>query len=77
MASKGSRGGATVLGRAGPPNATRLLFGWALLALLMPLAHGCSTFNREGPEVTCEDLDGGFTNACRDGIIASCEEGVG
>ena len=32
----------------------------------------CSTLNREGPDVTCEDLENGAVNACRDGIIARC-----
>lgn len=43
-------------------------------ALLLPLA--CSLQNHEGPDVTCEDLECGRINACADGIIAQCADGV-
>jgi hypothetical protein len=49
---------------------TRLRFALAVL-----LASGCSVLNREGPAVTCEDLNYGLINACQDGIIASCLHG--
>jgi hypothetical protein len=32
--------------------------------------------NREGPDLTCEDLACGRINACQDGIIAQCADGV-
>lgn len=35
----------------------------------------CSSLNREGPPVTCADLNGGAVNACQQGIIASCKDG--
>lgn len=47
-----------------------------LLVCLGLLIVGCSMSNREGPDVTCGDLDSGATNACADGIIASCPDGV-
>ena len=59
---------------------------WACDAIWVPCAFvalsiltsisSCSSLNREGPFVTCSDLDGGTTNACRDGIIASCINGA-
>jgi len=45
----------------------------ALLAGLVALA--CSTQNREGPDVSCGDLDNGSVNACQQGIIATCRSG--
>lgn len=44
--------------------------------LLALSSSACSGFNREGPDTTCEALDGGRVNACQDGIIASCEDGL-
>ena len=38
-------------------------------------ALSCSSLNREGPLVTCAELQGGSVNACHDGIIASCTGG--
>jgi len=35
----------------------------------------CSSANREGPDVTCADLEGGKENACAEGIIAYCPDG--
>lgn len=32
----------------------------------------CSLANREGPNVTCADLGNGATNACEEGILATC-----
>lgn len=46
---------------------------WGLVVLLLV---GCSTLNREGPDVTCTDLDNGAENACADGIIATCQGGA-
>ncbi len=50
---------------------------WAGLAALLaaPLA-ACSFRNREGPEVTCAELQCGRVNACEQGIIAQCADGV-
>lgn len=36
----------------------------------------CSADNREGPDVTCEDLACGRINACQEGIIAQCADGI-
>jgi hypothetical protein len=38
-------------------------------------AASCSSLNREGPLVTCANLQGGTINACQGGIIASCRDG--
>jgi hypothetical protein len=46
----------------------------SLVALLIA-ASTCSLGNHEGPDVTCESLQCGKINACRDGIIASCADG--
>ena len=46
-----------------------------LLALLALGGTACSLLNREGLDVTCEQLGNGARNACRDGIITSCIEG--
>lgn len=49
---------------------------WAVLwGTAVVVSPGCSQFNREGPDVTCGDLDSGATNACREGIIARCPDG--
>lgn len=45
------------------------------LALLGLVALACSTQNREGPDVSCGDLDNGGINACQQGIIATCSSG--
>lgn len=39
------------------------------------VAASCSLDNREGPAVTCEELDCGRINACEQGIIAQCVDG--
>jgi hypothetical protein len=46
------------------------------LGLLAALAPACSGNNQEGPEVTCADLQCGRINACQEGIIAQCADGV-
>lgn len=50
---------------------------------LLPIAFtvtlgvwACSWQNREGPDVTCADLQDGAVNACEDGIIATCTNGA-
>ena len=43
---------------------------------LAALAPACSGNNQEGPEVTCADLQCGRINACQEGIIAQCADGV-
>ncbi len=48
----------------------------ALLAVALAVAAGCSLSNREGPDVTCADLECGRINACEEGIIAQCVDGV-
>lgn len=51
---------------------------WATLTVSAAIAlSACSAFNREGPLVTCADLEGGAKNACKEGIIASCKNGKG
>ena len=44
-------------------------------ALSFGLATSCSLQNREGPDVSCADLDCGRLNACAEGIIAQCADG--
>jgi hypothetical protein len=56
--------------KAGRPVAAMVLGVFVLGAL------ACSLQNREGPEVTCAALSCGKINACREGIIASCADGV-
>ena len=48
-----------------------------LLGAMVPmcLLYACSVFNREGPTETCADLNNGQSNACKEGIIASCVAG--
>jgi hypothetical protein len=48
----------------------------AALALPLMLAPSCSLQNSEGPQVTCADLECGRINACENGIIAQCVDGV-
>ena len=45
------------------------------LFTLLVTASTCSLGNKEGPDVTCESLQCGKINACREGIIASCADG--
>lgn len=45
------------------------------IAPLVFVVIACSMLNREGPNVTCADLGDGATNACADGIIATCSAG--
>ncbi len=48
----------------------------ALAALLSAPLGACSAKNREGPDVTCAELECGRVNACAEGIIAQCADGV-
>ncbi len=49
---------------------------WRAIGILLGLAGpACSLFNREGIELTCEQLENGAKNACQEGIITSCVEG--
>ena len=55
----------------------RLIVRHALVAtLLTGTAWSCSLQNQEGPDVTCADLECGRINACQQGIIAQCVDGV-
>jgi hypothetical protein len=55
---------------------SRLVLCLALTALGVGYAAvSCSLQNREGPAVTCADLDCGRINACAEGIIAQCADG--
>jgi hypothetical protein len=50
---------------------------WTLFAGAVLSAAACfSRLNREGPNVTCADLQNGLINACSEGIIASCADGT-
>lgn len=49
--------------------------GIVLLATTASGILSCSNLNREGPLVTCADLQNGQINACKEGIIASCSDG--
>lgn len=53
---------------------TRPLLRLSTVAVLF-LVAACSLINREGPDVSCADLQNGATNACADGIIATCTGG--
>lgn len=46
-----------------------------LLVLGVAVPSACSLLNREGPDVTCEQLGNGKGTACSHGIIASCVDG--
>jgi uncharacterized membrane protein YgcG len=46
------------------------------VGLFAALAPACSGNNQDGPEVTCADLQCGRINACQEGIIAQCADGV-
>lgn len=50
----------------------------ARLSILLSIATlmACSVLNREGPNVTCSDLQSGAINACSEGIIATCGNGA-
>jgi hypothetical protein len=50
------------------------LLALSLLALCAAVPT-CSLSNKEGPAVTCADLQCGKLNDCHDGIIASCLDG--
>jgi hypothetical protein len=50
---------------------------WAVLASsALAAAVGCSLYNREGPDDTCQNLLWGAINACKEGIIATCRNGA-
>jgi hypothetical protein len=53
---------------------------WSAASLLLAATAwwvgACSLRNREGPDVTCAQLECGRINACGDGIIAQCVDGV-
>ena len=40
------------------------------------LAASCSLGNREGPDLTCAELECGRVNACAEGIITQCADGI-
>ena len=46
------------------------------LVTLISLLAACSLLNREGPGVSCADLQNGAENACLDGIVATCVNGT-
>lgn len=50
--------------------------GRVLILGVLALSVGCSLLNREGPTVTCQELGNGATNACKDGILATCSGGT-
>jgi hypothetical protein len=50
--------------------------GLSAVGALGALAPACSKSNQEGPDVTCADLQCGKINACQEGIIAQCADGV-
>lgn len=52
----------------------RTLSAYVWFAFVLSVAS-CSLWNREGPTPTCAELGFGATNACQDGIIASCSGG--
>jgi hypothetical protein len=59
---------------------SRFLFRTYAVACVGPLlsllvATACSLLNRDGPVVSCEELDDGTVNACEEGIIATCIDG--
>lgn len=54
---------------------TRPLLRIASVGTLL-FVGACSLLNREGPDVTCADLQNGASNACADGIIATCSNGT-
>jgi hypothetical protein len=47
-----------------------------LTALGLCSAAACSLENQLGPDVSCASLGCGQVNACADGIIAQCADGV-
>lgn len=56
----------------------RALLRPAIVLSLFAFALGsaCSLQNQEGPDVTCADLKCGQVNACENGIIAQCVDGI-
>lgn len=50
---------------------------WSLALLgVGSFVGACSLLNQEGPDVSCQNLDCGRINACQDGIIAQCADGL-
>ena len=47
----------------------------AIWVIGLSLIVGCSLFNREGPKTSCADLGGGARDACKDGIVVTCDDG--
>ena len=60
---------------ANPAGLTTLCGSFALILLMALAVSSCSVANREGPNVTCDDLQSGTLNACKEGIIAYCNDG--
>lgn len=60
------------------PRLAALLASGAVLAGLLAFGWvpACSLHNQDGPEVSCADMNCGQINACADGIIAQCLDGV-
>jgi hypothetical protein len=52
----------------------RSIWPWLVIVAVV-VCIGCSLGNREGPLVTCSDLKDGQINACKEGIIARCDNG--
>jgi hypothetical protein len=48
---------------------------WRFFWLIFLMLTSCSVWNRVGPEATCDDLQGGAVNDCKEGIIAACTAG--
>jgi hypothetical protein len=61
-----------------PSRIAQLALGAGALAAaaVFGLGAGCSLQNQEGPDVVCADLKCGQINACEQGIIAQCVDGV-
>lgn len=57
------------------PAMKKAALGALSLVILLAAIPTCSYSNHEGPDVTCEQLECGRLNACKDGIIASCLDG--
>lgn len=57
-----------------PPRSYSAVCIGVLLSFVV--ATACSVLNRQGPDVTCAQLDNGAQNACEEGIIATCTDGA-
>ncbi len=58
-----------------PLRRLRQLLGGLCWWLAAATVAACSLDNREGPNVTCAQLECGRINACKNGIIAQCVDG--